>query len=233
MPKNLGGSIPQMVRNPEGAGIKRLYFSQAEHALIKDKTCAPGYGVLKAGTIMAVNTSAAGNKGMLVPYVPVFGSQVAGLNTDAAKGVAPLLQNGVSGSVVVSIADSYKFAVGDQIYYQNASGSGLVDCGVITAIDRTTNGSFATISCGAYTATNATTALKAYVYVIAGATPFSIAKFMLDKDVDTGVGEEAAGALAPVLISNAIVYSGSLVNCTAEALASLGCIVDGPHTIFK
>lgn len=233
MPKGIGGSIPQVVRNPEGPGIRRLYYSQAEHALIKDKTCAPGYGVLKAGTVMSVNTSAAGNKGMLIPYVPVYGNQVAALNNDAAKGIAPMVQNGATGHVYVTIADSYKFVVGDQIYYQNTAGSGLVDCGVITAIDRTTNPLIADISCGAYTATNATVALHAYVYVVSGATPFSIAKFILDKDVDTGTGEDAAGALAPVLVSNAILYTGSLVNMTAEAVSSLGAVQDGPHTIIK
>jgi hypothetical protein len=231
--KGIGGSIPQMVRNPEGAGIKRLYFSRPEQALIKDKTCAAGYGVLKAGTVMSVNTSAAGNNGTLVPYVPVYGNQVAALNTPAAIGTAPLVANGVTGHVYVTIQDSYKFVVGDQLYLQNTAGDGLIDCGVITAIDRTTSGQMADISCGAYTATNATTAKHSYVYVVSGATPFSIAKFILDKDVDTGVGEEAAGALASVLISNAILYTGSLVNATTEALASLGAITDGPHTILK
>lgn len=231
--KNLGGSIPQVVRNGEGGGYKRLYFSQPEHALIKDKTFAAGYGVLAAGTVVSENTSAAGNKGKLVPYVPVYGNQVAALNNDAAKGVAAMVANGTSGHVYVSLADSYKFVVGDQLYFQNTSGDGPVDCGVITAIDRTTSGIQADISCGVYTATTATVAKHAYVYVVSGSTPFSIAKYILDKDIDTGTGEDAAGALGSVVISNAMLYSASLVNCTSEARTSLGAIVDGQHTILK
>jgi hypothetical protein len=231
--KGLGGSIPQVVNNPEGAGIKKLFFSKRDIALIKDKTLAAGYGVLKAGTVLSKNTSAAGNAGLLVPYVPVYGSQVAALNTDAALGLAAMVANGSSGHVYVSLNDSYKFVVGDQLYYQNTSGDGLVDCGVITAIDRTTSGIMADITCGAYVATNATVAKHAYVYVVSGSTPFSIAAYILDKDVDTGVGEDAVGALASVVISNAILYTTSLINCTAAAITSLGAVSDGQHIILK
>jgi hypothetical protein len=231
--KELGGSIPQQVMNPEGRGIKNLFYSKRDIALITDKTFAPGYGVLKAGTVCCENSSAAGNKGKVYPYVPVYGSQVAALNTNAAIGVAPMVANSSSGHVYVSIQDSYKFIVGDQIYFQNTSGDGLVDCGVITAIDRTTNPIYADISTGAFTATNGTIAKHAYVYVVSGSTPFSIAKYILDKDIDTGTGENAVGALGSVVLSNAILYSASLINCTAAALTSLGASTDGRFTILK
>lgn len=228
--KGLGGSTPQVVHNGEGRGIKRLFFSQRIIALIKDKTFAPGYGILRAGTVVAENASAAGNKGLLVPFVPAYGSMVFG--TDAAIGVAPMIADGATGHVYVTIEDSYKFIVGDQIYFQNTAGDGLVDCGVITAIDRT-DPRRADIACGAYTATNATLAKSAYVYIKTGATPFSIAKYILDKDIDTGTGEDAVGALGSVVLSNAMLYTGSLINATAPALTSLGAITDGPHTIIK
>jgi hypothetical protein len=229
--KGIGGSMPQMVRNAEQPGIKRLYFSQREIALIKDKTISAGYGVLKAGTILATNLSAAGNKGQLVPYVPVFGKQVLG--TDTAKGIATLVQDGVSGNFKVSVVDSYKFVVGDDLVVQNTTGDALTNIGAISAIDRTGDSRWVSITVPAYTATNMTVAKGSYIFVEAGTTPFSLATFMLDKDVDTGTGEEAVGALAPILISNAIVYSGSLVNATSEALTSLGAVQDGPHTIIK
>jgi hypothetical protein len=228
--KELGGSIPGLVRNAEGPGIKRLFYSQRDIALILNKTLAPGYGVLKAGTVLAQNISAAGNKGLLVPYVPVYGDMVFG--TDAALGVAPMVLNGSSAKVYVSLQDSYKFVVGDQLYFENTTGDGLVDCGVITAITRT-DARYAEIDCGAYTATNATIAKSAYVFVKAGTTPFSLAKYILDKDVDTGKGEDAAGGLASCVYSNAMLYSASLINCTSEAITSLGAVVDGQFTILK
>lgn len=231
--KTLGGSMPQVVQNPEGQGYKRLFYSMREHALILNKTFAPGYGVLEAGTVCCVNTSAAGNKGKVYPFVPAYGSQVAALNTDAAIGVAPMVANSSTGHVYVSIDNSYKFIVGDQIYFENTAGDGLVDCGVITAIDRTTNPIYADIACGAFTATNGTIAKHAYIYVVSGSTPFSVAKYILDKDIDTGTGENAVGALGSVVVSNAVMYSSSLINATAAALTSLSASTDGQFTILK
>lgn len=229
--KNIGGDTPQIVRNPEGRGIKRLFYSVRDIALVKDKTVAAGYGVLEAGTVMAVNTSAAGGKGELVPYVPVYSNVAFG--TDSAIGISALVDDGVSGSVKVSLADSYKYKVGDDLVAENNAGEGPLALGAITAIDRTDT-RFAIITCGAYTATNVTVAKNAYIYVEAGASdPWSTAKFILDKDIDTGIGEEAAGALTSVVISNAILYTGSLVNATAEAIAALGAVTDGQHTILK
>lgn len=232
--KGIGGDIPQMVRNPEGAGIKRLFFSQRDIALIKDKTCQAGYGVLKAGTVVACNASSgSANLGKLVPYVPVYDTPVT-FGTDSAIGAARMVADGSSGHVYVSLEDSYKFAVGDEIVFENASGEGPVDCGHISAIDRTTSTIWADITTEAYTATNATVAKTAYVYVkSATSDPWSTAKFILDKDVNTGVGEEAQGALASVVISNAIVYTNSLVNMTAAAISALSAVQDGQHTIIK
>jgi hypothetical protein len=231
--KVLGGSIPQQVMNPDGRGIKPLFHSLREVALILDKTFAPGYGVLKAGTVCCENSSTLGNKGKVYPFVPAYGSQVAALNTDAAIGVAPMVANSSTGHVYVSIADSYKFIVGDELYFENTSGSGLVSCGAITAIDRTTNPIYADIATGAFTATYGTVALHAYVYVVSGATPFSVAKYILDKDIDTGTGEDAVGAIGTVVISNAILYNGSLININAVARTSLSATLDGRFTILK
>jgi len=230
--KGLNGDMPQMVRNPEGYGIKRLFYSVRDIALIKDKTFAPGYGVVKAGTVVSVNSSAAGNKGTLVPYVPVYSKLTLG--TSSAVGVSPIVQDGVTGSVKISLEDSYKYVVGDDLVVENNAGEGPLAMGAITAIDRTTDTRFATLTVGAYTATNVTVAKAAYVYAEAGASdPWSSAAFILDKDVDTGTGEDAAGAQATVIISNAMLYTASLTNATSEALTALGTISDGQHTILK
>lgn len=229
--KNIGGDTPQIVRNPEGRGIKRLFYSVRDIALIKDKMVAPGFGVLAAGTIMSTNTSAAGGKGTLVPYVPVYNKVTFG--TDSAIGISPIVADGVTGSVKVSIADSYKYQVGDDLVAENNAGEGPLALGAISAITRT-DARFAIITCGAYTATNITVAKNAYIYTEAGASdPWSTATFIIDKDIDTGVGEEAAGAQTSVVISNAVLYTSSLVNATSEALAAIGGVLDGQHIILK
>lgn len=229
--KNIGGDTPQIVRNPEGRGIKRLFYSVRDIALIKDKMVAPGYGVLYAGTVMSVNSSTAGGKGTLVPYVPVYNKLTFG--TESAIGVSPIVADGVSGSVKVSLADSYKYQVGDELVAENNLGEGPLALGAITSITRT-DARFATIACSAYTATNITVAKNAYIYVEAGASdPWSTAAFIIDKDIDTGVGEEAAGAQTSVVISNAVLYTSSLVNATSEALTAIGGIIDGQHIILK
>ncbi len=104
-------SVPQMNRYPEGAGIKALFHSVRDIALIIDKTVQAGYGYLKAGTVMAVNLSDAGGKGKLVPYVPISTSVVLG--EVSAIGVAAIVKDCASGHVYVSIEDSYVFEVGD------------------------------------------------------------------------------------------------------------------------
>jgi hypothetical protein len=225
------GSTPQVNRYPEGAGIKRLFFSMRDVALIKDKTVQGGYGFLKAGTVMGVNKSDAGGVGDLVPFVPVSTSVVLG--TDTAIGVAALVQDAASGSIKVSIADSYKFVVGDDLYLDNDDDEGPVKAAAITAIDRTTDTRYATITTTAFSHGDFTVAKSSYAYVqTSESDPYSEAAFILDKDIDTGtIG--GLGALTSVLISNAILYKASLINASAAALTSLGAVEDGQHVIVK
>lgn len=231
MLNQIRSSIPQMTRGPEGVGLKPIFHSVRDIALILDKTVAAGYGYLKAGTVMAVNASAAGNVGKLVPYVPISTAVVLG--KDSAIGVAPMVQNGSSGHFYVSLDDAYKFVVGDDVFFDNDSDEGPVDMGTITAIDVTTSTLYADITCTAYTATNATVAKKAYAYVKTYASdPYTIAKYILDKDIDTGVGSDSLGALTSVVVSNAILYKNNLINLTAEAITALG-VEDGRFFILK
>ena len=60
----LGGSLPQFNRVPEGAGIRPLFHSVRDIALILDKTIKAGYGILKTGTVTAICS----NTGKLYPY---------------------------------------------------------------------------------------------------------------------------------------------------------------------
>jgi hypothetical protein len=227
----IGGSTPQLNRGPEIPGYKALYYSIREIALIKDKTCQPGYGVLRAGTIMAENISAltTGGKGLLVPCATT-------LFTVGDVGRAFALADVATGVDIIHVTqeDSYKLKVGDDLILANNTpeyGNG----GAIISIDRDTYPHFAVITFTTGIATANNTVAKALCcYVEAGAAgKLSTAKYILDKDVDTGVGEIAQGAITPVLISNAILYTNSLVNFDAAAATALGTVDDGQHTILK
>ncbi len=227
----LGGSTPQLNRGPEVPGYKALYYSIREIALIKDKTCQPGYGVLRAGTIMAENISAltTGGKGLLVPCATT-------LFTVGDVGRAFALADVATGVAIIHVTqeDSYKFKVGDDLILANNTPE-YGDGGAIISIDRDTYPHFAVITFTTGIATlNNTVAKACCCYVEAGAAgKLSTAKYILDKDVDTGVGEIAQGAITPVLISNAILYTNSLVNFDAAAATALGTVDDGQHTILK
>lgn len=233
--KNLNGDGPQIVRNPEGPGIKRLFYSESALALRKDKVCSGGYGYLKAGTVMAVNAStiATSGGGELVPYTPI--STAITIGTDSAIGVSPAVATAITTAFYVSLADSYKYKVGDLCYADNDSDEGPDACGAITAIDRTTSTLMAGLTFASVANfANYTVAKGSYIYVKTFASdPFTAAFAVLDKDVNTGYGEDAAGANAPVILSNAILYTGSLVNMTAAAVTTLGVVQDGQHTILK
>lgn len=225
-------SIPQMNRYLEVPGIKALFHSLRESALIIDKTVVGGYGYLKAGTVMAVNGSAAGGTGKLIPYMPI--STGVTLGGDSAIGGAPLIANSTSGHVFVSIADSYKFAVGDDLVLDNDSDQGPVEAAAITEIDRTTSTIMADIHTTGFSHGNFTVAAGSYVYTKTSASdPYTLAAYVLDKDIDTGVGENALGALTSVVVSNCVLYKNSMINLTAAAITALGGVVDGRFFIMK
>jgi len=225
-------NMPQMSRYPEVPGIKPLFHSVRDIALILDKTVQAGYGYLQAGTVMAINlsTGGAGGYGKLIPYVPLSGDVVLG--KDSAIGIAPVVLDSITDHVYVSLNDSYKFEVGDFLWVDNDSDDGPVTGGVISAIDRLTSTLYADITVASLTATHVTVVKKSYVYVMGGAGGNNVAAYILDKDIDTGYGSEALGALTSVVVSNAILYKNSLINMTAAAITALG-IVDGRFFILK
>ena len=229
--KTVRSSMPQMNRGPEGVGIKALFHSVRDIALILDKTIQAGYGYLKAGTVLAINCSDAGGKGKLVPYVPIQASLTLG--EISALGVAAIVKDCTAGHVFVSIEDSYMFEIGDDLYLNNGSGEGAIKAANITHIDRTTSTIMADITTTTFTHGNMTVAKNAYVYVQTGESgEYSAAAYILDKDIDTGIGEEALGALSSVVVSNCILYKNSCHNLTAAAIAALG-VVDGRFFIMK
>jgi hypothetical protein len=228
-------NMPQMNRYPEIPGIKPLFHSVRDIALILDKTVQGGYGYLKSGTVMAVNASAAGGKGKLVPYVP-YAHDVA-FGADSAIGIAPCVKDGISSHVYTSINDSYMFEVGDELALQNVQNDlSPVTSGAIISFDRTTSPLWADITVTtAYTATEITIAHQAYARLVTGSGgELTTPVYILDKDIDTGYGSEALGALTSVVVSNCVLYKNSLINLTAEAIAALtGSFVDGRFFIMK
>lgn len=230
--KRVGGNIPQLNRNPEGEGIKRLFFSERDVALIFDKTVQGGFGYLQAGTVMAINKSTTGNGvGKLVPYVPVVEGITFG--EDSALGASILLQDATATTLKISINDSYRFNVGDIVCAENSSEEGPV-VATISDIDRTTDARWATLTVSSFSHENFTTAKSAYIYTkAAAATPYMTAAYVLDKAIDTGEGIEANGALTSIVVSNAILYTNSLINMTATAKTDLSVVTDGQFTILK
>lgn len=210
---------------------KRLYYSDRNIALTLEKTVQAGFGLLEAGTVMAENLSAAGGDGKLVPYNPaaITGAEVAPARANLVQDT-----HTTSPVVYVTLADSYKMVVGDDLIIEDDT-TAAENLGAITEIDRTTYTHMAKITATTNIGGAAfTTARFAYVAVEAGAgATFSTAVAILDKAVETGTGAAALGAFGVIVISNAILYTGSLVNLDAAAKTSLGTVDAGRFTILK
>lgn len=232
-----GDNFPYIVRGFE-SDWKKLFYSRPEQALILPVTLAPGYGILRAGTALALNVSAAGNLNKYVPYAPT--TPTVG-NTDVEKAVTRIVNGDQANatSVYVAMADSYKFVVGDDviIYDANTTTSSAENLGAITAIDRTTYTNMAVITVtSAPTGSTFTAAQGAGIHVECGddnTNGYSDAAGILIATVDTGIGENAKGALAAMVISNAILYTGMLVNVDAAARTDLSIVTKAGYTILK
>ena len=230
------GETPYIVRGVE-SDYKRLFFSSPEKALMRSVTLQSGYGILPAGTILAKNASAAGNVNKYLPYSMTVPSS-ADPNQKARAFLVADSTNSVY--VYVTLQDSYKFKVGDDVIIGDAdtTTTSTENLGAITVIDRTTYVHMAKITVTtAVSGTGFTVAQSAYIQVEAGATSannYSEAVGILAASVDTGTGENAQGAVAPMIISNAILYKAALVNYDAAALADFtGATVDGIYFILK
>lgn len=221
----MGRDTPSIIYGGQ-EDYRRLYYSDPMAARKAQVSIMAGYGILKMGTAMAKNGSAAGGVGKLIPYDPTSNT---GAEITPAR--AFLVQN--SGAVAtvlyVTIADSYKFAVGDDVYI-NDDTTTLEQLGAITAIDRTTYSHMAAITVTTATgATSFTTARYAYIAVQGGDTCVGI----LEKSVDTGEGANAKGADATLILGNAVLYTGMLTNFDAAAITDLGSGSWGQYTELK
>jgi len=221
-----GRDIPSIIYGGQ-EDYKRLYQSDPNAALVLPITISPGFGVLKMGTALSQNDSAAGNDGQFLPYDPT--ATITG--AEVAPGRAYLVQDsGIGASVLyVTMDDSYKFEVGDDVII-NDSTTAAENLGAITAIDRTTYTHMAAITVTTVVgAASFTTALFAYITL----EGYDTCDGILEKSVDTGTGSNAKGALASMIVSNAILRTGMLTNVDSNALTDLSASAFGDFTVIK
>lgn len=226
MPSNVGRDIPSILYGGQ-EDYKKLFYSDPIACLNLPVTLQAGYGVLKAGTAICKNDSAAGNLGKYLPYDPT--ATITG--AENAPGRAYLVQDsGTTASILyVTMDDSYKFAVGDDVIIGDDTTT-FENLSAITAIDRTTYTHMAAITVTTATGgTSFTTARFAYI-VCEG---YDTCDGILMKSVDTGTGINAKGALASIILSNAILYNGMLLNVDSNARADISASVNGQYLVIK
>ncbi|KKK57292.1 hypothetical protein LCGC14_3055940, partial [marine sediment metagenome] len=91
---------------------KKLYYSEELAALKVPVSIQAGYGVLEMGMALAKNLSAAGNVGKLVPYNP---TTFTGTEDHPGRAYLVADTDGSGYTANVTIEDSYKFKVGDDL----------------------------------------------------------------------------------------------------------------------
>lgn len=224
-----GGDSPhQAIRGFTVTHEKRFYFSRREIALLLEKTCRSGYGVLPIGQVMAEDFN---DPNQLVPYTP---------DTIDYQDVSRvfLLQDLAAGTTfLVDLWESYKLAVNDYIVLSDTDG--VYETEQISAIDRDTYASIGqalvTISqCAGTFSVSKKACCWVKARTQADTNKCSLAKYILEMNVDTGAGDRAVDGLGTVLISNAIVYVSSCVNMDATAISDLGNVTtDGIYYILK
>jgi hypothetical protein len=225
------GDVPYVVRGVQQDYIELFYQPGGEdRALFIPIHLQAGYGVLPVGTIMAKNLSAAGSLGQYVPYNPTTASK-----TGDQRGRAFLIADAGTAYVVnVSIEDSYKFTVGDDICIDDDN-SAEENLGAITAIDRTTYVTYAVITFTTAISGDFDISQNAFVCVEAGTSTnhYSDAVGVLMSSVNTGSGINSKGGHGQLLLSNAIIYTGALFLTDAAAKTAIGYSSYGNLSVLK
>ena len=223
--------IPQIQHGVQ-KDYKRLYYSEPSAALKVPITLMAGYGLIEMGQALAVNLSAAGKAGLFLPYCP---TTFTGNEDDPGRAYLVANSGTTDKFVYVTMDDSYKFNVGDDLII-NDNTTAAENLGAITAIDRTTDQHRAKITATTSIGGTAfTTARDAHVIVEAGTSGnnYSDCIGILEKSVHTGTGSKAEGALATLIIGNAVFYNGLLKNFDAAAKTDLTATVLGQFVYIK
>jgi hypothetical protein len=195
-------------------------------------TLQAGYGLIEMGSMLSKNLSAAGKAGLLLPYNPTTFT-----GAEDHPGRAYLVANtGTTDTFVyVSMDDSYKFNVGDDLII-NDNTTAAENLGAITAIDRSTYPHMAKITATtAIGGTAFTTARFAHVLVEAGTSSnlYSDCVGILEKSVDTGMGVNAKGAVATLILGNCVLYEGMLTNLDSAAKTDLSATSFGQYLYIR
>jgi len=211
---------------------KRLYYSEEMAALKVPISIMAGYGVLKMGTALARNISAAGSVGKHVPYNP---TTFTGAENHPGRAYLVADSGTTATDLYVTLDDSYKFAVGDDVII-NDDTTTAESLGAITAIDRTTEQHRAKITVTTATGgASFTTARKANIFVEAGVSTnnYSDGTGILEKSVDTGTGVNAKGADATMILGNCVLYTGMLTNVDAAFFVDVSGATYGNYTYIR
>jgi len=210
---------------------KKLYYSDHMAALRVPVTLQKGYGLVRAGTTLAKNISAGGGLDLLVPYNPT----IFPVSIDIGRAYLITDSGALATTLYVTLEDSYKFMVGDDIII-NDNSTAAENLGAITAIDRTTDSFRAAITVTtAVGATSFTTARRAHISVEAGnsSNNYSDCVGILEKTVNTGTGEKSKGAVSTLILGNCVLYEGLLTNLDAAAIVDLGASTFGQYVYIR
>ena len=210
---------------------KKLYYSDHMAALRVPVTLQKGYGLVRAGTTLAKNISAGGGLNLLVPYNPT----IFPVSIDIGRAYLITDSGALATTLYVTLEDSYKFMVGDDIII-NDNSTAAENLGAITAIDRTTDSFRAAITVTiAVGATSFTTARRAHISVEAGnsSNNYSDCVGILEKTVNTGTGEKSKGAVSTLILGNCVLYEGLLTNLDAAAIVDLGASTFGQYVYIR
>lgn len=222
----MSNEAPGLVRGGISPGIRPLFHSRREIALIKDKSAAAGYGLLTQGYVLGTTIDDS-------RVVPIPLDTGAGAATDIARSLLTADTSAADTAVSVSVADAAKYRVGDHIALSNKTPA-YDDLGLITAIAAPASGAVVITVAGAVAGAVFTVANDAaIVHATSAASPFYKASCVLDKDVDTGAAASDAAVPVSVVFGNCILYSVYLKGMSAASITNLGAIQDGVHTIIK
>jgi len=210
---------------------KKLYYSDHMAALRVPVTLQKGCDLVRAGTTLARNISAGGGLNLLVPYNPT----IFPVSIDIGRAYLITDSGALATTLYVTLEDSYKFMVGDDIII-NDNSTAAENLGAITAIDRTTDSFRAAITVTiAVGATSFTTARRAHISVEAGnsSNNYSDCVGILEKTVNTGTGEKSKGAVSTLILGNCVLYEGLLTNLDAAAIVDLGVSTFGQYVYIR
>ncbi len=228
------GDTPHILYGQQD-NYKALFYSNEEAALTIPVSFQAGYGILKMGTAVAKNMSnlTTGGKDLMLPYAP---TTFTGAEVDPARAYLVANTGTTDKYVYVTMADSYKFQVGDDLII-NDNTTAREDLGAITAIDRTSELHRAKITATAAIGGAAfTTARDGYVIVQAASgnsNNYSDCVGILMKSIDTGEGENAQGADAELIIGNCVLYTGALTNFDDAAIADVSAGSFGRYSYIR